>query len=179
MEFSIAANHDKLCVFVRVPLVAWRANCDFRFLVDVDACENYCAKYATKDEKQTESFSKMMKKIVALAKKEGKSVKGCFSSLLIKTIGERDYTAQEVCGQLEQLPYVQYSRTVQKVNLSNMRSLAQKKVAKDDDCMLTTVVTKLKWMMRTKAPRPLLLRTTLIGTPRGLLRWKICHSFGT
>ena len=61
MEFSIAANHDKLCVFVRVPLVAWRANCDFRFLVDVDACENYCVKYATKDEKQTESFSKMMK----------------------------------------------------------------------------------------------------------------------
>lgn len=114
--------------------MAWRANCDFRFLVDVDACENYCVKYATKDEKQTESFSKMMKKIVALAKKEGKSVKGCFSSLLIKTIGERDYTAQEVCGQLEQLPYVQYSRTVQKVNLSNMRSLAQKKAAKDDDC---------------------------------------------
>ena len=131
-EFCVSSNHKKLCVFARVPLVAWRANCDFRFLLDVEAVDSYCVKYATKDEKHTEAFSTMMRKIVTAARENDKSVQSCFSSLLIKTIGERDYTAQEVCGQLEQMPYVKYNRTVQKVNLGSIRALAQKKARRDD-----------------------------------------------
>ena len=132
-EFGVEADHDKLCVFVRVPLLAWRANCDFRFLLDIDAVDNYCVKYATKDEKETEPFSKIMKQVVEKAVAEGKTVKNVFSSLLIKAIGERDYTAQEICGQLEQLPYVRYSRRMIKVNLGSVRALATKKAVDDDD----------------------------------------------
>ena len=132
-EFGVEADHDKLCVFVRVPLLAWRANCDFRFLLDIDAVDNYCVKYATKDEKETEPFSKIMQQVVEKAVAEGKTVKNVFSSLLIKTIGERDYTAQEICGQLEQLPYVRYSRRMIKVNLGSVRALATKKAVDDDD----------------------------------------------
>ena len=90
-------------------------------------------KYATKDEKQTESFSAMMRRIVSAAKANDKSVRACFSDLLINTIGERDYTAQEVCGQLGQLPHVQFSRMVQKMNLGSYRALAQKRPGDGDE----------------------------------------------
>src|SRR5699024_1469434 len=76
-------------------LQVWRANTDFSPVVDKQTVANYIAKYASKGEKSSPQYKDLMNEILANATEDHRA-KQIISSLVIKTIGERDYSVQEV-----------------------------------------------------------------------------------
>ena len=64
-------------------------------MVDKQSVANYIAKYASKGEKSSPQYKDLMNEILANATEDHRA-KQIISSLVIKTIGERDYSVQEV-----------------------------------------------------------------------------------
>ena len=92
-----------------IQLSAWRANVDMQYLISKEKVVEYCAKYATKCEPRSEPMRQTFHTIVN-SLKEGNSSVTAVQKLLINTIGERDYSAQETCHLLLQLPMFKASR---------------------------------------------------------------------
>ena len=69
----------------------------------------YCAKYATKSEPRSEPLKLVYKNIVKQLADQDKPLKAV-QKLLINSVGERDYSAQETCHLLLQLPLYMASR---------------------------------------------------------------------
>ena len=69
----------------------------------------YCAKYATKTEPRSEPLKLVYKKIVQQLTDSDKSL-NVVQKLLINSVGERDYSSQETCHLLLQLPLYLASR---------------------------------------------------------------------
>ena len=63
----------------------------------------YCAKYATKCGPRSQTVKEVYRSIVGALNDEDKSLKA-IQKLLISTVGERDFSAQETCHLLLQLP---------------------------------------------------------------------------
>jgi len=86
-------------------ILAWiyisscRANCNIQIILDHNACLNYIAKYASKAEEISDvaenAFTSVMKNL------SGKETAGnIFRKLIIKSVGERDFSAQGVMHQI-------------------------------------------------------------------------------
>ena len=69
----------------------------------------YCAKYATKCEPRSQPLKEVFTNIVRSLKDDDTSLKAV-QKLLINSVGERDYSAQETCHLLLQLPMFRASR---------------------------------------------------------------------
>ena len=69
----------------------------------------YCTKYVTKSEPRSQSLKEVFTSIVHSLKEGNKSLKAV-QKLLINSVGERDYSAQETCHILLQLPMFKASR---------------------------------------------------------------------
>ena len=80
----------------------------------------YCAKYATKSEPQSQSLKQVFQTIVCSLKDEDKSLKAV-QKLLVNSVGERDYSAQETCHLLLQLPIIDTSRTFVTLSIDGSR----------------------------------------------------------
>ena len=80
----------------------------------------YCAKYATKSEPQSQSLKEVFQTIVCSLKDEDKSLKAVLK-LFINSVGERDYSAQETCQLLLRLPMIDTSRTFVTLSLDGSR----------------------------------------------------------
>ena len=65
----------------------------------------YCANYATKSEPQSQSLKEVFQTIVCSLKDEDMSLQAV-QKLLINSVGETDYSAQETCHLLLQLPMI-------------------------------------------------------------------------
>ena len=63
----------------------------------------YCAKYATKSEPQSQPLKEIFATIVRSLNEDSSSLKA-IQKLLINSISERDFSAQETCHLLLQLP---------------------------------------------------------------------------
>ena len=79
---------------VGIPLLA----CKYRFLA-IEAVINYAAKYCSKSESQTSTYAEIAKAILPHG-----SMLSFVSKMMNRLIGERDYSAQEVCHLLLGLP---------------------------------------------------------------------------
>ena len=88
--------------FNPVQLSGWRANVDMQYCVSRQKVIEYCAKYATKSEPRSQSLNEVFWTIVKSLNEDSTSLKGV-QKLLINSVGERDYSAQETCHLL-QLP---------------------------------------------------------------------------
>ena len=84
-------------------LSAWRANMDMQYCVSRHKVIEYCAKYATKSAPCSQPMKEIFAKIVRNLKDDNTSLKAV-QKLLINSVGERDYSAQETCHLLLQLP---------------------------------------------------------------------------
>ena len=89
--------------FNPVQLSAWRANVDMQYIVSRERVLQYCTKYVTKSEPHSQSLKEIFTNIVR-GLNEGNSTLKVVQELLINTVGERDYSAQETCHLLLQLP---------------------------------------------------------------------------
>ena len=89
--------------FNPVQLSAWRANVDMQYIVSHHRVLKYCSKYVTKSERRSQSLKEIFTTIVCSLQQGNTSLKAV-QKLLINTVGERDYSAQETCHLLLQLP---------------------------------------------------------------------------
>ena len=81
-----------------------------------------CAKYATKSEPRSQPRKEIFAKIVRSLKDDNTSLKAV-QKLLINSVGERDYSAQQTCHLLLQLPMVKASRDFIVLSLDGSRSV--------------------------------------------------------
>ena len=98
-----ARNDCLLNSYNPVQLSGWRANVDMQYVVSRRTVINYVAKYATKSEPCSKSLKTVYSTIMKSLKDDDKSLK-VVQKILINSVGERDYSAQETCHLLLQLP---------------------------------------------------------------------------
>lgn len=75
-------------------LQGWRANCDIQIIIDHHACVEYLAKYATKGEPRSQQLKHAFNAVINDPELDNDSVKAT-KRLMMKSIGERDFSAQE------------------------------------------------------------------------------------
>ena len=80
----------------------------------------YCTKYVTKSEPRSQSLKHVFTTIVCNLKEDNNSLKAV-QKLLINSVGERDYSAQETCHHLLQLPMFKASRDFIVLSLDGSR----------------------------------------------------------
>ena len=106
-----------------VQLSAWRANVhvDMQYIVSHRRVLEYCAKYATKCEPRSESLKEVFNAIVRNLKDDSTSSVRAAQKLLINSVGDRDYSAQETCHLILQLPMFRASRDFIVLSLDGSR----------------------------------------------------------
>ena len=110
--------------FNPIQLSAWRANVDMQFIVSRRRVIDYCTKYITKSEPRSESLKDTFNKIVRSLKDGNRSLKAV-QKLLIHTVGDRPYSAQETCHILLQLPMYKASRDFIVLSLDGSRAVEE------------------------------------------------------
>ena len=115
-------NDCRLNNHQRLQLQGWRANCDLQIVIDHHACVEYLAKYATKCEQKSpmmhDVFRSVMSNVDSLSDSE-KSIK----RLMMRMLGERDFSAQETMHLLLSLKLHSSSFTVVPVSLHGSRKV--------------------------------------------------------
>ena len=106
----------------RLQLQGWRANCDIQVVIDHYACVEYLTKYAAKSEPKSllvkQAFSSVMQNVDA-----NTDPQKAMRKIIMKTLGERDYAAQETMHHLFSLKLHSSSFTVIPVSLTGSRRL--------------------------------------------------------
>ena len=117
-----ARNDGMINSFNPVQLSAWVANVDMQYIVSRQRVLQYCTKYVTKSEPLSQSLKEIFTTIVH-GLREGNSSLKAVQKLLINTMGERDYSAQETCHLLLQLPMFKASRDFIILSLDGFRAV--------------------------------------------------------
>ena len=121
-ELLTARNDGLINSFNPVQLSAWRANVDMQYCLSRHRVVEYCAKYATKCEPRSQPLKEVFTNIVRSLKDDNTSLKAV-QKLLINSVGERDYSAQETCHLLLQLPMFRASRDFIMLSLDGSRAV--------------------------------------------------------
>ena len=94
--------------------MSWLANVDITPCTGSKALLDYIAKYASKAEKKTESYKDMMKNLLPTLNNRHPLL-SVVTKMMNRLIGERDWSAQEVCHLLD-LPLQGSSRVTLSVD---------------------------------------------------------------
>jgi len=113
-------NDSRLNNNQRLQLQSWRANCDIQVVIDHYACVEYLTKYAVKDEPSTPILKAAFTTIVNNAPSNS-NPHGVFQKIVMKTLGEQDYAAQETMHHLLSLKLHSSRFTVIPVSLNESR----------------------------------------------------------
>ena len=105
-------NDHLLNSYNPLQLSAWRANVDMQFI----------AKYATKPEPRSKALKSIYSNVMKSLKDNGNPLK-VVQKLMISSVGERDFSAQETCHLLLQLPMYRASRDFVVLSLDGSRQL--------------------------------------------------------
>ena len=123
-QLLTARNDGLVNGYNPVQLSAWRANVDIQYCVSRHRVIEYCAKYATKSEPRSQPLKEIFSTIVRSLKDDSTSLKAV-QKLLINSVGERDYSAQETCHLLLQLPMYRASRDFVVLSLDGSRAVEE------------------------------------------------------
>ena len=107
-----------------VQLSAWRANVDMQYCVSKRKVIEYITKYATKCEPRSQTMKEVYSNIVRTLKDDSSALK-VVQKLLINSVGERDFSAQETCHLLLQLPLVKSTRDYIILSLDGSRQVEE------------------------------------------------------
>ena len=119
----LTARNDSLVnSFNPLQLSAWRANVDMQYIVSRRKVIEYCTKYVTKSEPRSQPLKDVFTTIVR-SLKDGNTSLTAVQKLLIDTVGQRDYSAQETCHLLLQLPMFKSSREFVNLSLDGSRAV--------------------------------------------------------
>src|SRR5436309_372153 len=111
LTFAPQRNDPLLNPYMATITIGWLANTDVNPPTSSKAVINYIAKYCSKAEKKSETYSDLLRQILPRLN-ERTPLFSLASKLMNKFIGERDWSAQEVCHILLGLPLQEGSRQV-------------------------------------------------------------------
>lgn len=134
-----ARNDGLVNSFNPIQLSAWRANVDMQYCVSRKRVLEYCAKYATKCEPHSQSLKDVFSNIVRTLRDDNTSAIRAVQRLLINSVGERDYSAQETCHLLLQLPMFRASRNFIVLSLDGSRAVEEHLVEDQPATALSTL----------------------------------------
>ena len=115
-------NDSRLNSHQRLQLQGWRANCDIQLVVDYQACVEYLEKYAAKSETRSHLLKNTFSAIVHNCQSTADTTT-MIKKTVMKTLGQRDFSAQETMHHLLSLNFVSSSFIVFPVNLNGSRRL--------------------------------------------------------
>ena len=115
-------NDSRLNSHQRLQLQGWRANCDIQLVVDYQACVEYLAKYAAKSETRSHLLKNTFSAIVHNCQSTADATT-MIKKTVMKTLGQRDFSAQETMHHLLSLNFVSSSFIVFPVNLNGSHRL--------------------------------------------------------
>lgn len=98
-------NDPLVCAHNRKVLQTWRANIDWSPVLSVQSVVNYIAKYAAKTEPASKTFTDTLRGIVEDLRRPCQTARSAIKRLIMKSVSERDISAQEVCHLLMGYPY--------------------------------------------------------------------------
>ena len=124
-------NDPRLNNNQQLQLQGWRANCDIQVVIDHYACVEYLTKYAAKGEPRSPFLKKVFSSIVSNLHENVDSHK-VIKKVVMKTVGERDYAAQETMHQLLSLKLHSSSFNVIPVSLNGSRKISNVPSAEND-----------------------------------------------
>ncbi|XP_065061670.1 LOW QUALITY PROTEIN: uncharacterized protein LOC135688681 [Rhopilema esculentum] len=120
-----ARNDTRLNRHQRIQLQGWRANCDINVVIDYHACIEYLAKYTSKGEKISnvarDAFISVVRSIKSTSDSGNTSKK--IKQLMMKAVGQRDMSIQEVMHQTLSLNLFSSSFEVVSVSFDGIRRL--------------------------------------------------------
>ena len=119
-----ARNDGLLNSYNPLQLSAWRGNVDMQYCVSKRRVIEYITKYATKCEPRSETMKEVYTNIVRSLKDDSSALK-LIQKLLINSVGERDFSAQETCHLLLQLPLVKSTRDHVILSLDGSREVQE------------------------------------------------------
>ncbi len=108
-----------------VQLSAWRGNVDMQYCVSKRRVIEYITKYATKCEPRSQTMKEVYTNIVRNLKDDSSALK-VVQKLLINSVGERDFSAQETCHLLLQLPLIKSTRDHTMLSLDGSRQVEER-----------------------------------------------------
>ncbi|KAL2481044.1 Uncharacterized protein Adt_34010 [Abeliophyllum distichum] len=100
-------------------LQTWRANIDWSPVLSVESVIHYIAKYASKAEPASKTFTETLRQIVDDIRRPCPTAISAIKRLLIKSVSERDISAQEACHLLMGYPLTKSSRKFVLLNVSD------------------------------------------------------------
>ena len=108
----------------RVMLQNWRANIDIQVIVDVQACARYMAKYAAKGEPRSKDVQSLFR---SCTENTSNSSNGhqILRRAMLRSVGERDFSAQETGHMLLSLPLSSCTYNFCSVSLTNSRRVSK------------------------------------------------------
>ena len=123
LELMTACN-DGLISYNPAQISFWRGNVDMQFILTLRRVIEYIVKCACKCEPQSQTMNEVFANIVRNLKDESNFLK-VVQKLLINSVGERDYSAQETCHLLLQLPLVKSTRDIIVLSLDGSRQVEE------------------------------------------------------
>jgi hypothetical protein len=113
--FEGSRNDERLNQFNRTVILGWLANIDFAPCTSEAAVTNYMGKYCTKAETKTDAYKNLGLEVVPKVS-ASRPLTSFAAKIMNRLIGERDWSAQEVCHILLRIPLYECSRVVQNVD---------------------------------------------------------------
>jgi hypothetical protein len=113
-------NDPRLNNHQKIQLEGWRANCDIQVILDYHACIEYLCKYAAKGEPRSNMLKNTFNSVVHNLNSCRDPLKA-MKKIMIKTLGEKDFGAQETMHLLLSLKLYSSSFQVLPVNLNGSR----------------------------------------------------------
>ena len=102
----------------RLITMSWLANTDIQACTGARAVIEYVGKYAAKAEKASTSYKELAATVLPFINQDAlKPFKNFVAKIMNKLVGERDWSAQEVCHLLLDLPLSNSTRRVLNVNI--------------------------------------------------------------
>ena len=123
-ELITARNDGLINSYNPVQLSGWRANVDMQYCLSKKKVIEYITKYATKCEPRSQTMNEVYANIVRSLKDDSTSLK-VVQKLLINSVGERDYSAQETCHLFLQLPLTKSTRDITILSLDGSRQVEE------------------------------------------------------
>ncbi|KAL2497795.1 Uncharacterized protein Adt_23345 [Abeliophyllum distichum] len=117
-------NDPLVCSHNRKVLQTWRANIDWSPVLSVQSVIHYIAKYAAKAEPASKTFTDTLRQIVDDLRRPCPTARSAIKRLLVKSVSERDISAQEVCYLLMGYPLTNSSRKCVLLNVSETSILS-------------------------------------------------------
>ena len=108
MALNTCRNDEILNSYNATFILGWRANIDFRPIINKDAVIAYVAKYASKGESSSSSYQDTLQKAISRLQ-DSDAADMAYQKMLSSFAAECDISSQETCHILHGLPLVKSS----------------------------------------------------------------------